>query len=366
MIALIPAFEPDGRLVRLVHELRTAGVPVVVVDDGSGPRYADVFAATRGLGATVLTHQINQGKGRALKTGVEHIMAAYPGQDVVCADSDGQHIPADVLAVAEEVARAGTVVLGVRAFTGSVPARSRFGNTVSRLLFALATGTGVSDTQTGLRGYPAGLLRWVAGVPGERFDYEQRLLLAAARDCLPLREVPIETVYLDHNSSSHFRPVLDSLAVMVPVLGFLASSFLGFCVDTVALLALIGATGSLLGAVVGARLVSAAVNFLVNRRWVFRQKGAWRTSAVRYAALAGVLLAANFGLMTALTSIGVPLLAAKVLTETLLVAASYVLQRQVVFADPPLVPVEVAPAATTWGTAEGRPVGSGWVAGQAS
>jgi len=304
-----------------------------------------VFAQAQQAGAQVLRLPVNHGKGHALKLGLRWVLDHRPGEGVVSADCDGQHTVADIRAVAAGLSAADdALVLGVRSFTGQVPWRSRFGNSFSRAVFALATRLRVTDTQTGLRGYPAGLLGWACEVPGDRFDYEQRVLLAATGDGVPVREVPIETVYLEANRSSHFRPVLDSLRVLAPVARFLASSFLGFCIDTAALVLLFGWTGSLLGSVLGARALSGAVNFVVNRRWVFadRRRSA-RAAAIQYAVLAGVLLAANFGLLTALTGFGLPVLVAKVLTEMLLLGASFTLQRRIVFAQravpPPAVPV---------------------------
>ena len=147
--------------------------------------------------------------------------------------------------------------------------RSRVGNAVTRRLFALVTGRDVVDTQTGLRGYPPGMLPWVERIGGERFDHELRVLLRACRKRRRIGLVDIETVYLDDNASSHFRPLADSLSVYRPLLGFALSSLLGFTLDVLALLALMTLTGQLLVAVVGARLLSASVNFAVNRRWVF-------------------------------------------------------------------------------------------------
>ena len=120
MIVLIPAYEPDHRLVGLVDELHDAGQRVVVVDDGSGPAYAAVFEAVRRRGGTVLTHPVNRGKGAALKTGFQYA----GGDDVVCADADGQHRVEDILRVAAQVERTGRTTLGVRQFTGPVPLRS--------------------------------------------------------------------------------------------------------------------------------------------------------------------------------------------------------------------------------------------------
>jgi putative flippase GtrA len=335
VIVLIPAYEPDARLVSLVEALRSAdpALHVLVVDDGSGPASRPVFDAVRGLGCTVLVHPVNRGKGAALRTGLAYAVSSWPGEEVVTADSDGQHSVVDVLRVADEVRRTSATVLGVRGFDGAVPARSRLGNTASRVLFRLATGTALADTQTGLRGYPAELLPWLLTVPGDRFEYELRVLLQAARRGLPVHQLPIATIYLEGNASSHFRPLVDSARVYAPLLAFLLSSLAAFAVDTAALLVLHALTGALLLSVVGARVLSASVNFGVNRRFVFpcgrRDR---RTAALRYAALAGGLLAANYVLLTALVALGLPLLAAKVSTEVLLVGASYLVQRSLVFA----------------------------------
>ena len=182
------------------------------------------------------------------------------------------------------------MVLGTRSFTGNVPARSRFGNNATRLLFTLATGERIADTQTGLRGYPASMLPWLRSVHGERYEYELNLLLEARQAGYAISSVDIATVYLDHNSGSHFRPLADSARIYAPLLKFLASSFTAFLVDTVMFLILNAATDSLLLAVVGARAVSSAVNFAVNRRLVFRhgrEKPAAQTGVRYFSLVAG-------------------------------------------------------------------------------
>lgn len=357
---LVPAYRPGAVLLRTVADVRAARPDwgIVVVDDGSGAAYADRFAQVRAAGADVVTIPVNRGKGAALKAGFAHVAATRPGSPVVCADADGQHALDDIVAVGErlhEDPEARRIVLGTRSFDATsdghrVPLRSRVGNDVTRWLFTAATRTRVPDTQTGLRGVPAGLLGWACGVPGERYEYELQVLLRAGRSGIALDPVPIATIYLEDNASSHFRPVVDSLRVYAPLLAFLASSLAAFVIDTVALLALQAATGDLLVAVVGARLTSAGVNFVVNRQLVFDGEHRVRTrvAAVRYAALATALLALNFLLLSALGAAGVALLPAKVLTELALVSTSFAAQRAFVFR---------APAAFT-GDAQDQPTSS--------
>lgn len=337
-VVVIPAYEPGDRLVPLVAALREAGHPVLIVDDGSGETFAARFREAAHAGAEVIAHETNRGKGAALKTAFDYLRQVRPHTDVVTADSDGQHTLADIRHVAQVLAeqRASgltALVLGCRVFDGATPARSRFGNAVSAAVFRLAAGWRLSDTQTGLRGIPAEMLAWALTVPGERFEYEQSMLLRVRRDGFGSVEVPIETVYLDHNASSHFRPVFDSMRVMLPVLAFAASSFVAFLVDTLALLVLHLVTGSVLVSVIGARVLSAAVNFTVNRRLVFRAErhGSLLGQVLRYAVLAVVVLASNIVWMAALTDAGVPLLVAKVITEVALFALGYRAQRSNVF-----------------------------------
>jgi len=335
VIVIIPAYEPRPALVELVRRL--SHHTVFVVDDGSGPAYVSVFAAARAAGAEVMTLPLNQGKGRALRAGFAHARTHHPGEAVVCADSDGQHRPEDVEAVAAGLADGDpAMVLGARRFAGRVPARSRIGNRVTAAAFTAATGLRLSDTQTGLRAYPARMLPWLEEVAGDRFEYELRLLVRAAREQLAVVEVEIATVYLDHNASSHFRPVRDSLRVLTPLLAFAASSLVGFVVDTVALLALVTLTGSLAASIVGARLVSGALNYTVNKRLVFQSGG--RASLVRYVGLAAALLNLNLVLLEVLRAATGSLLLAKVTVGVVLFAAGFVVQRRFVFARRPRRP----------------------------
>lgn len=215
-IVLVPVYQPGAALGTVLRELPPE-MPVVIVDDGSGPSFDSVLDIA---GADVLRHTTNQGKGSALKTGFRHIAAAYPGQDVVCADADGQHSVEDILRVAQRARECDRMVLGVRRFAENVPLRSKVGNTITEALFRAVTGRRVRDTQTGLRAYPAALVGDLPAIPGERFEYEMNVLLHAARTGHPIEEVVIATTYLDDNASSHFGAVSDSARIYWPLLRY--------------------------------------------------------------------------------------------------------------------------------------------------
>ncbi|MFB9325598.1 GtrA family protein [Paenibacillus aurantiacus] len=339
MMILIPAYEPDHRLIQLVANLKEACAPkIVIVDDGSGPAYRHIFDAAREAGCTVLTHEVNRGKGRALKTGFGYLKDVGEREGVICADSDGQHLPSDIMRIAAVLAsERGGIVLGCRHFTGKVPLRSRFGNVATRLIYAMTTGNRIQDTQTGLRGFPASMLDWLCELPGERFEYEMNMLLKAQENGYPLREVTIDTVYLENNKSSHFRPIADSAKVYAPILKFCSSSVLSALLDFGLLLLLQLLTGKLLFAVIGARAVSSIFNYSMNRRFVFdkTKKAAVVSSIPKYFALVALIMVLNYGLMHLFhEQWSVPLVIAKLLTEGTLFLFSYWSQRKFVFAAP--------------------------------
>lgn len=176
MIILIPAYKPDQSLLRLAHALKTQdpGAEILVIDDGSGSTYTPIFTELRLDGATVHTHPVNRGKGAALRTGIEWARANRPGEILVTADADGQHLPQDIFRVgvrAESLAASGqrSIILGVRTKPDpnageegtKVPLRSRVGNSATVGFFALATGKHVADTQTGLRAFTPQILDWL-------------------------------------------------------------------------------------------------------------------------------------------------------------------------------------------------------------
>lgn len=285
---LIPAYKPDDKLVALTDQLLTHDdLKLVVVDDGSGEAFRPVFEALDKR-VTLISYPDNKGKGGALKTGIRYIMDHMPEcERLVTADADGQHRYADIRRVLDKSEEMpGALVLGSRAFDGDVPLRSRFGNAMTRQVFAIASGVKVRDTQTGLRGFDRDGMRLFVDVPGDRYEYEINMLLTAARAEMPIYEVTIETVYLNDNESSHFNPLKDSLRIYACILKFACSSLICFGIDYVLFQLLrtfipLTWVSNLL-----ARIVSASVNFMLNKKLVFKGDEKTLPAVLKYAALA--------------------------------------------------------------------------------
>lgn len=337
MVVLIPAYEPTEKMIGLISELKEkTDYRILVIDDGSGERYKEIFDRAEGYGCTVLYHSANRGKGAALKTGFAYLESKYEPDMVVCADSDGQHKVEDIIKLADAIEDGKQeMVLGVRQFTGNVPFKSRFGNSVSALMFKIATGIDLNDTQTGLRGYSYCMLPWLNSVEGQRFEYEQNLLMKSKKAGISIKQLPIATVYDDNNQGTHFRPFYDSISVLWPILKFGGSSILAFIVDFVffSLFFYLVTGRNKICSNVMARLISATFNYIINKNYVFDAGNIpTRQSAIRYFSLAAVILTLNSGMIELLTMIPhMPVLLAKVLTEVTLYIISYTVQKIFVF-----------------------------------
>ncbi|MFO7264060.1 MAG: glycosyltransferase family 2 protein [Bacillota bacterium] len=219
---IIPALNPPESLVEYVRTLLARGVArVIVVNDGSDASTGDIFRQLSRLDrCTVLSHPVNQGKGRALKTAFAYVLQeAADLTGVVTADADGQHHPDDVCRVVSALRRGDdTLILGVRDFDQAhVPWRSRFGNRLTSRAIRWLFGMAIDDTQTGLRGIPIQHLSWMSELKGERFEYEMNMLLNAIRRRIPIRQVPIRTLYYQRNAGSHYRSIADSLRIFVQI-----------------------------------------------------------------------------------------------------------------------------------------------------
>jgi putative flippase GtrA len=353
-IALIPAFEPDLKLVNTARELRDTGFEVVIVNDGSGSSYHGVFEEAAAYGA-VLSFRKNRGKGAVLKDGLQYIRQHYqPPYTVVTVDADGQHKTTDAVRCCVEAERQPeALILGSRrddAGQVQVPLRSRLGNDLTRQVFRIRTGVSVYDTQTGLRAFTDRLVPPLLNISGDRYEYEMNMLLVFADQKRSIVEIPVSKIYIDGNETSHFDPVRDSIRIYrcilkVPdVVKFGLSSLIGFLTDYGAYAVLVTMAGWMGAPAVFAvtvsnilaRILSATVNFTINRKYVFRSEGKTAVSAFQYAVLAAVILAGNTVLLNILVEgAGISRYLAKLVTELTFFTLSWIVQKWIIFRDKP-------------------------------
>ena len=357
---LIPSLEPDERLPAYIRKLEESGFgTIIVVDDGSSESFQPVFSEVENIERTVvLHHDVNHGKGVALKTGYRYILEHLPDvKGIITADADGQHTVPDCIRLAEKLKEGERAVyLGSRNFDlPDIPPKSRSGNKITSTVFKLFYGVWLPDTQTGLRAFHREDLPFMINVSGERYEYEMKVLIACATKKIPIIPVTIETIYENgKNEGTHFHPVRDSYRIYKVILGgfirFMSSSLICFIADQV----LFNLFKSWLFPILGlklhlglpfgmtldntslanytARFFSAILNFRLNRDLVFKVKGK-KGTVLRYAMTAvAIIILSTLGIK-ALGLIGMAPWLAKLIVDTLLYFASYRIQRQWVFRE---------------------------------
>lgn len=333
---LIPAFKPGEALVSVVEALLDLGASaVIVVDDGSGPEFQNWFRRiSRDPRVRVVAHAVNLGKGAALKTGLNYALVHFPDCcGVVTADADGQHLPEDIVRVADRLRRhSDALILGVRKLSPGVPWRSRVGNSTTSVLMHLVVGQNLTDTQTGLRGIPAALIPHLLRCPSSGYEFELDMLIACKHLSRRIVEEPIKTVYLENNESSHFRPVLDSMRIYFLLFRFSILSVLTAVLDNIVFIGALSLTGSIAQSQIAARFLAMIFSYVGARRAVFHSQQRHPVVFPKY-----VLLVLCNGVASYLMieffhfRLGLATIPAKLLAEGLLFFANFVIQRDFVF-----------------------------------
>lgn len=333
---VIPAYQPDEKLIQLLEIMKNRlNCQVIVVDDGSTGASKNILEIAKTY-AIVLHHDVNKGKGQALRTAFSFIQDLRKPGVVVTADADGQHAVNDI----DRVARAAMnlpsrLILGVRQFTKDIPFRSRFGNKLTRVLFRLQTGVNVSDTQTGLRGFHTDLIPFMLDIEGDRYEYEMNMLTQASQR-YKITEVPIQTIYIDDNASSHFRPIKDGLLIYKNLFKFALASFGGFLVDygvyALALLLLTSLPTAL--RLLVANTIARICSTTCNKKLVFNSEESIARTGVGYFTLALVLFLCDTALLYLFHQIlGLNLYIVKLAVGIFLFLASWFVQKNIIFKE---------------------------------
>ena len=328
LIVLIPSYEPDENLTKLIKNLNKNKITSIVVDDGSGKDYKEIFD---NLDTKVISYEINQGKGHALKEGYKYIKDNYKEYVVVTMDSDGQHRIEDALNLYNYILENDdTLVLGKRPRGEKTPLRSKIGNAITRFVFHLVSGQDVYDTQTGLRAFSNKLIDYMLEVKGERFEYEMNVLLYAKNNKIPIKELEIETIYIDNNSKSHFNAFKDSFKVYKEIIKFSLSDIISFLIDLILFIVFKVVLNNITIANVIARAISSTINYIINKNIVFKSNKNIAKSLLEYYGLVIFILLINTLLLNLLSIIINPILA-KLIIEIVLFIISWLVQKKLIF-----------------------------------
>lgn len=205
---IIPVYNHAQRIKTVIRQALALGFPVIVVDDGSTDKTAEILKTISGI--TVVRHPVNQGKGAALLSGFAEA-AKRNCAWVLTIDGDGQHRPEDApsLLKAQQAAKeAKVIVVGSRmGMAGeNVPWTSRFGRGFSNFWVWVSGGPRITDSQSGFRLYPLPESLHL-GTTARRYQFEVEILVRAKRQGIDTIEAPVQVVYQPKGERiSHFRP----------------------------------------------------------------------------------------------------------------------------------------------------------------
>jgi glycosyltransferase involved in cell wall biosynthesis len=203
--ALVPAYDERETIAAVVAGVRPHVEAVLVVDDGSADETA---ARAEAAGAEVVRHEVNQGKGLAIRTGLARVLAR-PYTHVLLMDGDLQHRPEDapkLIAAARE--RGLDLVVGARVFDrAKMPAPRYYSNVIGSRVLSAFVGAPVRDTQSGFRLIRCDLLRALQ-LTSTGYEIETEMLIRLAQLGARIGDVDVTLAY--EGARSKLRPVRDT------------------------------------------------------------------------------------------------------------------------------------------------------------
>ncbi len=334
IVILIPALNPNESLIRLVEDLKKEDLNnIIVINDGSDSKCDNIFSILKeNYNVRVYNHEINLGKGQAIKTGISKVLK----DDiigVVTVDADGQHLAKDAKKVAEKL-NLQKIILGERNLNSKeVPIASRIGNKFSSLYLKLKTGVNLKDTQTGLRGIPTKYLQFALEVEGERYEYEMNFLKRAYKNKIEIDTVPIETIY--KNRIKNFKIFKDSFIIYKDFFKNIISSLISAIVDVITFQLFIVSGVYVFYSNIFARIISGISDFFINKKWVFtnnKSKGYGVIEIYKYTILFIVQMLINSILITFLNQYySEIILIIKIIVNFLMYIVNYFIKKKYIF-----------------------------------
>lgn len=348
-LIVIPAYNPGADLVPYVKDLIHSNyTSILLIDDGSNSSHRTLFEELEVKNeVTVLRHAVNLGKGRALKNAINYFLNLRDTEQwagMITVDSDGQHLVEDVNKLSAVLSnKFNSLVLGARNFEEmDVPFKSKFGNKLTKWLFKLLYGKKLQDTQTGLRGFSSDIVHKFIDLQGERFSYETDVLIQAVRQKVEISEVTIQTVYIEGNSETHFRPIVDSFEIYSLLLRnffkYMTSSIVSFLIDIllfhffVSVFGVLGSGIKIVLSTIIARIFSSQFNYSVNKSFVFDSEKKVSKTIWKYYSLVVVQLIASASLVYLIHNFtGIQETLVKILVDGVLFFISYRIQKSLIF-----------------------------------
>lgn len=221
IIIVIPTYNPTSLLIDTINDLDSIesifNLQKIILNDGSDDSIPFLEDLKKRSNITIINHSTNLGKGAAIKTAIRYIQNSFPyAEAVITVDSDSQHKATDVLSILECLKfDTKSVHIGVRSLSKEItPLRSYFGNQLTRQLFYFLYKFDLNDTQSGLRAYPSRAFEILLSLKSNRYEFEMEAIVKLLKNKFLFNQIAIKTIYIDKNSTSHFKPLKDSIKII--------------------------------------------------------------------------------------------------------------------------------------------------------
>jgi glycosyltransferase involved in cell wall biosynthesis len=199
---IVPAYNEEKTVNEVLKKLVKLGVKIVLVDDGSRDRtnqIARALARKYPEQINIYRHQLNQGLGASIRTGIEASLRYNP-EVMVTFDADGQHHTSDIINVVRPIIEGkADIVIGKRKFN-EMPFMKKFGNNVMNILTRIFYGKWVEDSQSGLRAFNQRAASMIE-IHSRDYGVSSEIVGEVMRKDLQLVEIPITTIYTDYSLS---------------------------------------------------------------------------------------------------------------------------------------------------------------------
>lgn len=332
---VIPVYNPDEKLLEVINEIEAkSDNQIFIIDDGSRSETQYIFEEIKqNKNIIFLKQAVNLGKGAALKMVFNHILVNFPNiEGVVTLDSDGQHSIQDCLRVLHALEdNDDAFVLGYRTFSKDIPLKSYVGNNISKFIYKIILGRSFKDTQTGLRGLSKSFMKQCLTIKSNRFEFETEQLAISVNNNIETVEIPIETIYIENNKASSFRPLVDSFKIYFVLFRYGLSSIITAVVDFIIFMIALSFGANIFMANMLARTVSIGVQFTLLDKYVFYTKAKIMNFILfaSYVYIMGIMSA--WTQISAIENLNMPVIAAKIIVEGILFFVNFAFLRLYIF-----------------------------------
>ena len=219
----------------------------------------------------------------------------------------------------------------MRSFKPFTPLRSKIGNILTSLIFKFVYGRDIPDTQTGLRAIKNNIIPDIIKINSNGYDFETDILIYMVKNKLEISMLGIDTVYLNNNNTSHFKPISDSIQIYRSILAFSFISFLCFFIDLFLFLVLFVISNSILMSVVLSRSISGLINFNFNKKLFLTSNSSNIRHFMLYFLFFSVNLCLSYLGIYVMLKLGFSILCSKITVDFILFGTSFFIQRKFFF-----------------------------------